>query len=204
VNTKGLARHYDKLTPQERLHLVLAANARGDEVECSRLKMAGRDVHLHVPDTWGLANALKETAEWHYMEVLALAAAYLEALLFANSCGCSDDQAEEDDQAEVSIDQAEHVREAAFALGYLLRVNLAGWRQFCKEHGPNPEAFGALLPGWAVIKRAAQLAERIAFTEEGAARWYERATGMPSQAPTAEDVIALIRAWFQANAEWWG
>jgi hypothetical protein len=37
MNTKGLARHYAILTPWERLPLILAASARGDEQERSRL-----------------------------------------------------------------------------------------------------------------------------------------------------------------------
>ena len=33
MNTNGLAKLYDRLTPKERLPLILAASARGDEAE---------------------------------------------------------------------------------------------------------------------------------------------------------------------------
>ena len=37
MNTNGLARLYDRLTPRERLPLIMAASARGDEMERERL-----------------------------------------------------------------------------------------------------------------------------------------------------------------------
>jgi hypothetical protein len=37
MNSNGLARLYDRLTPLERIPLILAADARGDEVESRRL-----------------------------------------------------------------------------------------------------------------------------------------------------------------------
>jgi hypothetical protein len=40
VNTKALARHYDRLEPDERFRLVVEAVARGDEQEADRLAAA--------------------------------------------------------------------------------------------------------------------------------------------------------------------
>jgi hypothetical protein len=54
VNTKTLARHYDKLEPEERFRLVTEALARGDEQEADRLAAAcPRKVYRMIDAQYG-------------------------------------------------------------------------------------------------------------------------------------------------------
>jgi hypothetical protein len=50
LNTNALARRYDALTTRERLSLILAADARHDEVEALRLRQAAPLRLCRVPD----------------------------------------------------------------------------------------------------------------------------------------------------------
>jgi hypothetical protein len=189
VNTNGLAKHYGSLTPWERLPLILAASARGDEQERDRLIMSAPRVAYRVPEHFGLAMALREVADLHLMELLDLAANYFQALGYADAW--------EDKYGKRMLD-------VGMLLGYLLKVQLAGWRQFCAEHDLDPELCWSCLPGFDTVKRAEQMAEEIAFTPEGASRYLQRSGREPVMVPTAEDIAAGLRACFKARAEWWG
>ncbi len=57
MNTNSLARHDEILTPRERLPLIMAASARGDEAEAQRLAHSAPLVSLRVPDYFGLAKS---------------------------------------------------------------------------------------------------------------------------------------------------
>ncbi len=85
MNTSSLARQYEKLTPWERLPLILAASARGDEQEHSRLVLSAPRVGYRVPDHFGLAVAFQELTWLHLLEALDLAANYFQALGCAES-----------------------------------------------------------------------------------------------------------------------
>jgi hypothetical protein len=193
MNTKGLAKHYGGLTPWERLPLILAASARGDELERDRLARSAPEVVYRVRDHFGLAMAYREVSQTHYMELLHLAGNYLAALALAETW-------EEGKHTE-------KMRRAALALGYVFGVSLAGWRRFCQEHHLEPEAqvCWACLPGFDTVRWAEAEAERAAFGEEGAARWLdETGGGQAVKVPTAEDVAAGLREALKARAEWWG
>jgi hypothetical protein len=58
MNTKVLAKLYDRLTPRERLPLILAASARNDEVEGQRLAQSAPRMALRLPDYHGLGEGL--------------------------------------------------------------------------------------------------------------------------------------------------
>jgi hypothetical protein len=191
MNTNRLARHYGLLTPPERLALILAAAARGDEVERHRLVTSAPKVCYRVGDYFGLAMAFDEVSNWHYLEVLHLAGAFLQAL------GC----AETWEEGEL----AERVLNTARLLGYVLRASLAGWRRFCANHQLPAEVLWPLLPGWETVRQAEREAGRVAFTEEGALRyWQGKGGGKPARVPTAEQVAAGLSELLKARAEWWG
>ena len=189
MNTNALARQYQKLTPAERLALILAASARGDDQERDRLAMSAPRVLLRVPDHFGVALAFREVGEQHFMELLNLAANYFQALGFA---GCEKGKA------------AERLLDLGLFFGYLLKGQLAGWRQFCAEHHFEPELCWTCRPGLETVRRAEKLAESAAFTQEGAARYLERRGEGPARVPTAEAVAAGLRECLRARAEWWG
>ena len=76
MNTNGLARRYEALTPWERLPLLVAASARGDEVERDRLARSAPQHDFRVPDYWGLCEGLEELATMYLLHQLELAALY--------------------------------------------------------------------------------------------------------------------------------
>src|SRR5947209_20597717 len=76
MNTNGLARHYDTLTPRERLPLIMAASARGDAVERDRLARSAPREHFSLPDYHGLAEGVLLAALLRGLAVLELAARF--------------------------------------------------------------------------------------------------------------------------------
>ena len=74
MNTNGLARHYESLTPWERLPLIAAASARGGELERERLKRSAPTRTYRLPDYYGPADALRGLACLVRMGMLDLAA----------------------------------------------------------------------------------------------------------------------------------
>jgi hypothetical protein len=163
----------------------MAAFARGDEREWSRLAAAAPRVQ--VPHHYSLAQALCEVADRHFMQLLNLAALYF--------MGQAD-----------ARDEEERMRalDAVLLLGYWFNVNLAGWRQFCREHGFDPETLWSDLPGLDMLTRAEKVAERAAFVPEGAVCYLRRCGHENVKAITADDVAAGLGAYLKARADWWG
>ncbi|HEX4606826.1 MAG TPA: hypothetical protein VH092_01350 [Urbifossiella sp.] len=73
-----LARHYSALTPDERLALILAASARGDDADRERLMVAAPRLTLAVPDTFPRAMAFREVLDRFRAERLELAARFFQ------------------------------------------------------------------------------------------------------------------------------
>jgi hypothetical protein len=187
MNTDSLAKHYHVFTPAERLPLIQAAAARGDEVERGRLVRSAPRVTYCVPDYFGLAEAFEGVSLFHLLDLLDTAAAYNQAMWFYGTDTAS----------------AEQMLDCALMYGYLFQVKLAGWRLFCREHGFEPERYWALLQGYEAIRSAERLAGHAAFQPEGAAAYLKRSGG-GKVPPTGEDVAAGLRAAFQERLEWWG
>jgi hypothetical protein len=188
MNTNALAKHYDQLTPRERLPLILAASARGDAVERERLARSGPRVGLTVPDHFGLAQAFDELSTLHLLELLNLAALYLRLLAMADADG----------------EDGEQMLDCALLYGFVFNVRLAGWRLFCAEHGFPPELLWAELPGYGTVRRAERTAQAAAFTPEGAAAHAKRRGRADCEPPTAEGVAAGLREALRVRADWWG
>src|ERR1700723_2110449 len=79
MNTNGLTKHYDRLTPEERFRLILAAGGRGDEAERERLVRAGQRIALSMQGHAPFAQALTELDHWMYLALLEDAARYFDA-----------------------------------------------------------------------------------------------------------------------------
>src|SRR5690348_10803104 len=76
MNSDHLARHYEALTPWERLPLIVAASARGDAVEEDRLARSAPRHAFRLPDFWGLAEGLDDLMKLYLLQQLDLAAFY--------------------------------------------------------------------------------------------------------------------------------
>jgi hypothetical protein len=76
MNTNGLAKLYDRLTPKERLPLILAASARGDQTEQDRLAHSAPKKEWRMPDYYGLAEAMLFASLFHLLQLLDVAALF--------------------------------------------------------------------------------------------------------------------------------
>src|SRR5436305_2555325 len=79
MNTNGIARNYDTLTPQERFRLILAASGRGDEAERERLVNAGRRITLSLYDHSPHVCAFDDLARLVFIDLVEEAARYSDA-----------------------------------------------------------------------------------------------------------------------------
>jgi hypothetical protein len=121
--------------------------------------------------------------------MLDLAALYL--------FGCAEAQLMKGEKAQQFLD-------LSLWFGYKLKVNLAGWRQFCEGQNRDPDPFMEHLPGKEVLGIAAELAEKHAFTAEAAFAFVIRQNMKADTALTAEDVAADLREALNIWAAWWG
>jgi hypothetical protein len=210
MSTKSLARQYDKLTPRERFPLIVAAAARGDDVERERLIASAPRATYSLPDYWGVAHCFDFLSDVHFTKLLELAADYLED--FACWFGGGKKAAE-----------AAQDRSDFRYWGYVFKAYLDGWRLFCAELGLDPEHCWKPLPGFETVKRAEGLAEGrpdegipgAAFVEVGAARYLVRAalgdpeadvddeTAKQVPVPTAEAIAASLRLVWEEQLKRW-
>ena len=188
--TDRLARHYDSLTPEERFRLIMAAWVRGDEQERDRLDTSAPCLTYRLPHHFGLGAAFREVREVHRTEVLTLATWYLYGINAAGATGG---------------EEGEELLDVSQWFGYLLAVNLEGWRQFCEGLGLDLGPLMACPSGQAVLDEAARLAGgRAGFTAEEALACMLRHGLEATAAPSAEGVAAGLRKAFDVRADWWG
>jgi hypothetical protein len=194
MNTKALAREYDKLKPRERLPLIVAASLRGDEAERGRLMRSAPTALCMLPDYHGLAEGVERLALMHLLELLDLATMYWH---------CSD-----------RLDGAAASRKSAKGgvakrgtmvrlLGYLFTVKAGAWKQLCGELQIDAEALLQDLPGYSVAQLTAETARLDAFTPEEAAAWVHDNGKDPGRLLNAESELASMRAVLEYRMKWW-
>jgi hypothetical protein len=175
MRTDGLARHYGKLTPRERVPLIVAANARGDEAEAARLVASAPQVYYALPDYHGLADGLRLLAVQHAAEQLGLAA------LFWRVCA---EVARGARAAELAGFVPENLMGAALRLRQRFAAASAAWARFCGDLHLDPNGFLAGLPGCEALALAerelrattASLAEAQAFLAADPADGFKEST----------------------------
>jgi hypothetical protein len=194
MNGNAIARHYARLTPEERFRLILAASGRGDETVRQRLVNAGGRIDLSVSDHAPYGLAFVELANLFYIDLLEAAACYRDAFGYAADAGDirDDDEAERQENNEKGDDGDEPDAAAAtdvpgddnpdrplwlraidltMAAGYMLRTRADGWHLFCERLDVPPHLLWERLPGFDRLERAVATAEKVAFTPEGYLRW---------------------------------
>jgi hypothetical protein len=229
-----LARHYDRLTPEERFRLILAAGARGDEVERDRLVRAGRRITLSVQDHAPYAHAFEELARMLFLDLLEEAAQYVDLFARADAEGVfgaeeeaeggeaeeeEANAAEEASEAEADVDSGEHEAgegslgerylDLALAAGFVLRTKAEGWKLFCAQMTVPPFVLWEALPGFDRLQHALNVSEKAAFVAEGFLRWLNtiRPAGEleVTHVPlTAERLAAATEEVFRERVRWWG
>jgi hypothetical protein len=211
MKANALARHYGKLTAEERFRLILAAGARGDKAEAERLVRAGQSITLSMPDHTPYAHAFDELALLVFIELQEEAARYVEAFARADEVhdvfgedeeadgdegteGTGETHAEEGSDTKADRESAEgdagerpvwqrHL-DLALAAGFVLRTKAEGWELFCERMAVPPLALWEGLPGLDRLQRALKMAEKAAFAPEGFLRWLNaiRPAGEPERA----------------------
>jgi hypothetical protein len=185
VNTDKLARHYPTLSPAERLSLMLAAAARGDDQEHTRLVAAAPRLTYQIPHTFGRGLAFLITASNSRAERLELAALYFKASAVAEAA-----------TGNVSA----RCRDAARLFGYLVQVHAEGWALFCERERLDPVACEKGLPGEFVLEQSAAEAAEDGFRPEEAldyARRQNPQAGLKTAASVADGLQAVYRSWVE-------
>jgi len=192
MNTNALAKLYDRLSPRERLPLIVAASVRGDEAERGRLMRTAPRSLYRLPDYHGLADALQDAALLHLLEVLDLVALFLQASGSEEQSAILKDQ--EHDERWMRI-----VRMAA----YLITARRDAWRLLCGELGIDAEILLKGLPGYATVVRNEQTARALVFTPEEAAAYLRANASEEVRPPTAETYLSGLREFLDEWAGRW-
>lgn len=196
MSAKGLARLYDRLTPRERLPLIFAASARGDEVEAERLARSAPTTGYSLPDYYGLSDGLLLLNLFHVVGALELAALYWQT---SGMLRDADESPAEGD---------EPLSDCAFdtlrACAYLLVTHLDGWRHLAAELHLDPERLLANMPGYGTVRRAEEAARHLAATADETTAWMRRHDPKAGPAPTAEDKADGMRRFLEWREKWWG
>jgi hypothetical protein len=173
-NTDNLAKLYDRLTPRERLPLLIAAGARGDETERKRLIASAPKQRFQVADYFELGQALAKAVDQHLLMLLDLAANFWQWWGLWLSYGRSDQGgagAKKGQGRKVFARKAKEFRAAGVARYYAARfvAYVEGWKLFCSEMHIDPQVLLNFMPGWETITRTETEARELAFTPEEAA-----------------------------------
>jgi hypothetical protein len=207
MNTDGLAKHYNLLTPWERLPLMVAAMARGDDVEYERLGRSAPNRRLRVANYWGLSDGLRNIATSYMLRQLeaAVCLGHAVGLLvpwLRSAKGASKGE--------------ERVWKAVQTRAYIFLVRADGWKLFCAELHIDPDDPLRNLPGYSALRETEKTARLVACSPEQALaniredpERKESAQGASSAVPceyhidTPEDVARSMREDLEQLHELW-
>ena len=215
MNANGLAKHYDKLTAEERFALTMQAIARDDDPELARLGTAAQRFRLSVPDTSPYLDAFQEVRLCAMIELLDLAA-YLDDMMSHLDEAAAEqgrDSYYDVSEVEAALANAESTDEVSLQVsglvmsaGYLLKTRMAGWQLWCVRRHLPPLAFLKDLPGYERMMRVLELTQDApdqrgrAFTAAAMLHWINqlaRRLGKPNltELPCTAETIADDYEW---------
>ena len=168
-----LAELYDQLTPRERVPLIVAAGARGDQAEQKRLIDSAPKEAYEVPNYYGLAKALKEAGDFHLLTLLDLAANFWQWWGLWTSYllrGPAETGTKNSRRGQNKSLQRLERRADGIVRYYASRLvaHMEGWKKFCSELQIDPEAQLHFMIGWETIRRTEESARDLAFSDEEA------------------------------------
>ncbi len=190
MTSKTLSKHYDCLTPEERLPLIYAAKARGDDLESERLARSAPRLHFSEPDYLRRSQAIFETFLWNMIDLLDAATTFWRASHVAESASVERDA--------TIIDRCEDLASVA---GYTFTVHLEGWRAFCREQRIDAEAILRMMPAHRHIKDTEPAARLLAFTKEQAEAFMKAKGGIEGSMKTAETVKADLQDYLDTRMD---
>lgn len=184
MNAKTLQRQYDKLTPRERVALILEATKRGDASERAALQRTAPRVSYQIANHHGTLEALQFVAHIHLIFQLdrALSVAML---------------------AHAAADEDVAWRGACVG-AYVFCVQADAWRAFCAEIGIAPElAFFGFDNARQSLEFSERIAREFAFTFEETRAEMEKNFGADVDVITPERALNDLRAMFNDLVGLW-
>lgn len=173
MNTTKLAKHYESLTPEERLPLIIAACGRGDETERARLANSAPLVSYQNRHHLLLSSRLKEVASRLIARQLELAAQVFHSLAIS---GFDDD-----------------IPEVVRVLALYFVVNQDAWREFCAGFGVESDAVLIGMVGAETIAEMEPRIRRLAHTADEATAWLQKQSGDTTELPTVAATAEAMR-----------
>jgi hypothetical protein len=213
MNAKGLEKLYDRLTPRERLPLIVAASARDDVLELRRLTDSAPTITFRVNDYFGLGKVMTQVADLHVLTLLDLAANFWQWWGLWLAWPGTGEAGQRKGKARVKADEARQ-RQLGLMVryhAYRFQVHVDAWKLFCSELTIDHDALLNFLPGWDTITRTEVRARELAFTRKDAAMFLlSEAVGPDGEeggdAPQVETVEGLAKAWHalvEQEEKWW-
>jgi hypothetical protein len=196
VNTKALAKLYDRLTPRERLPLLMTAVVRSDAAEAQRLMHSAPRLQYRLPDYHGLSDGLMLLTFFHALDQLDRGLLYWHATSAAAN-------ADEFPVGTQDMDVAERLWRVARLTAYRIGVEADGWARFCAELHLDGEALLRDLPCYATLQRTQQTARLAACTPDEVADYQRRLGWGGAAPPTAEGVAKGLREFLDWRVAWW-
>jgi hypothetical protein len=169
MNTNGLAKHYNRLTPWERLPLIIAAADRGDLVERDRLVQSARLIGFRLPNYWGLARALRDLAIFFQLEQLDFGTTFGEVMNLLKH-----DPLVPDTQS--SRREYRRLWEVAEILAYRFVVRADGWKLLCADLHIDADVLLRHLAGYRKVREIEDTARFMACTPEQARAFFRNAS----------------------------
>jgi hypothetical protein len=196
MNTKPLARLYDRLTPRERLPLLLAALHRGDDAEAQSLAGSAPRIQLSLPDYHGLNEGLTLLTFFHVLGQLE------RGLLYWQLSGTAADW------EEFTVDPGEEGRierlwKIERLIAYRLGVEADGWTRFCEELHIDGEVLLRDLPCYDTLRRTQLAARALAWSADEAADCLRRLRSGDAVLSTPEGVARGLRKFLEERVAWW-
>jgi hypothetical protein len=169
MNTNRLARQYQNLTPWERIPLLVAADARGDELDLVRLQQTAPSITIQVPHHLELCERLDDLVK-QYLLVQSEAAAWYWKIsaMYGQSLIWLSPQ-EESRRCDRLLNEMK-------MLCYHYVVRADGWKLVCSQWHLDPEALCRELPGYETMRDLEDVARRLAFSGEEARAYWTEAT----------------------------
>jgi len=196
VNIKAMAKLYDRLTPWERLPLIVAAVERGDDAEAQRLTHSAPRLHLSLPNYHGLSEGFLLLTFFHVIGQLE------RGLLYWQLTGTAADW-EEFSIGPEDQDRIERLWKIARLIAYRLGVEADGWTRFCAELHLDGEALLRDLPCYDTLRRTQQAARALAWTADEAADCLRGLGPGDAVLPTVEEVTRELRQFLETRVTWW-
>jgi hypothetical protein len=193
MNTNSIAKHYETLTPFERLPLIVAACYRGDDAEAARLARSAP--RRRLPDYHGLAEGLFISVVFHVMAQLERMA------IFWNGEGLVESWHTFGSKEQTA--KAEQLADLVRMMGRTITVEAEGWKRFCTELHVDPETLLRDLPVYDTLKRGEEAARIVAFSDEEAGAFLRKELGEDTIPRNVEDSAKEMRTFLDKWHERW-